>query len=181
MKRIVNNSDYSLSKYTELPPEDIDFIITFLRHYGDFKEIQREKGMLYPAVKNRISEVLQKLGIEESDKVVFADLNTSLILARIEDNDSPIVARIKEKLNECGGKATIKLLRGDDCDIWFSSNGRGLISPKIPPANQLVWEVFDAAVEVVLHNGGKALKGNARSGAKLGMDLPLNSVEGYIA
>lgn len=61
-------------------------------------------------------------------------------------------------------------------------DGKGLVSPKIPPANQLVWEVFDAAVEVVLNNGGKAVKGKARSGAKLGSDdLPLNSVEGYIA
>lgn len=31
----------------------------------------------------------------------------------------------------------------------------------------LIWEVFDAAVEVVIQNGGKAMKGKARSGAKL--------------
>ncbi len=60
--------------------------------------------------------------------------------------------------------------------------GKGLVSPKIPPANQLIWEAFEAAVEVVVKNGGKATKGKARSGAKLGSDdLPLDSVEGYIA
>lgn len=42
--------------------------------------------------------------------------------------------------------------------------------------------MFDAAVEVVIQNGGKAMKGKARSGAKLWSDdLPLDSVEGYIA
>ena len=56
------------------------------------------------------------------------------------------------------------------------------MSPKIPPTNQLGWGAFDAAVEVVINNGGKAKKGNAQSGAKLGSEkLMLNSVEGFIA
>lgn len=66
--------------------------------------------------------------------------------------------------------------------IWFDTEDRGLVSPKIPPTNQLGWEAFDAAVEVVINNGGKAKKGNSRLGTKLGSEkLMLNSVEGYIA
>lgn len=100
----------------------------------------------------------------------------------IKDCDSIVVRTIKEKLNDNNGRAIIRLYQGDSCAIWFDENGKGLVSTKIPPANQLVWEVFDAAVEVVLNNGGKAVKDKARSGAKLGSDdLPLNSVEGYIA
>lgn len=100
----------------------------------------------------------------------------------IKDTDSSVVKRIKERLNASDGQAVIKLYSGDDCEIWFDENGKGLVSPKIPPANQLIWEAFDAAVEVVLNNGGKAKKGNAQSGAKLGMNkLMMNSVEGYIA
>ena len=65
--------------------------------------------------------------------------------------------------------------------MYFDPNGKGLVSPKIPVPNHLIWEVFDAAVEVVIQKGG-AMKGKARSGAKLGSDdLPLDSVEGYIA
>lgn len=102
--------------------------------------------------------------------------------SQIEPSDSIVIARIKERLNACNGKTTIKLLQGDSCDIWFDANGKGLVSPKIPPANQLIWEAFDAAVEVVIQNGGKVKKGNARSGAKLGSDgLPLKSFEGFIA
>ncbi len=96
--------------------------------------------------------------------------------------DSVVVRIIKEKLNESGGKAVISLFNGDSCEIGFSPNGTGLLSPKIPPANQLRWEAFDAAVEVVVQNGGKAAKGKARTGARLGSDdLPLDSVEGFIA
>lgn len=95
---------------------------------------------------------------------------------------SLLVTRIKEKLNDCGGGVTIRLLQGDHCDIRYDVNGKGLVSPKIPPANQLVWEAFDAAVEVVVNNEGKDIKGKARSGAKLGSDdLSFNSIEGYIA
>ncbi|OIJ22219.1 hypothetical protein BKP45_06005 [Anaerobacillus alkalidiazotrophicus] len=100
----------------------------------------------------------------------------------IKPTDSLVVKKIKEKLNKCNGRAMITLLKGDQCEIWYDKNAKGLVSPKIPPENQLLWEAFDAAVEVVIKNGGKVKKGNARSGAKLGSDaLPIDSVEGYIA
>lgn len=60
------------------------------------------------------------------------------------------------------------LYSGDLCEIGFDPNGKGLVSPKIPVPNHHIWEVFDAALEVVLQNGGKAMMGKARSGAKLG-------------
>ncbi len=100
----------------------------------------------------------------------------------VMDSDSAVIKCIKEKLNNCDGKTTIRLLRGDDCEIWFRNDGQGLVSPKIPPANQLIWPAFDAAIEIVMKNNGRTKKGNAQSGAKLGSDkLPLDSVEGYIA
>jgi hypothetical protein len=58
-----------------------------------------------------------------------------------------------------GGRASILLYSGDLCEIGFDPNGKGLVSPKIPVPNHLIWEVFDAAVEVVIKNRGKAMKG----------------------
>lgn len=76
----------------------------------------------------------------------------------------------------------IPLYNDDLCDIEYDLDGRGLTSSKIPPKDQLIWEAFEAAVEIIISNGGQAPKGNARSGAKLGSTkLPLNSIEGYIA
>ena len=100
----------------------------------------------------------------------------------IKDTDSLVVKNIKSKLNEAGGQATITLFSGDSCDIYFDEGDKGIVSSKILLENQLKWEAFDAAVEVVMNNGGKAKKGNAQSGAKLGSaKLMTNSVEGYIA
>lgn len=175
--------NFGLSKFDYLSSDELDFVLTFLSYHGSFKAIQGEKGMSYPAVKKKISEIVKKLGIVDSSNTRGTATEPELIsYLQIDTNDSLVIARIKEKLNDCGGRTTIQLLQGDNCDIWFDGNGKGLVSPKIPPANQLIWEAFDAAVEVVVNNGGKAPKGNARSGAKLGSnELPLNSVEGYIA
>jgi hypothetical protein len=174
---------FELSKFDYLSNDELDFVLTFLKYHGSFKAIQGEKGMSYPAAKKKITDIIYKLGIDDTNNSIGNITDTAMIsYLKIESYDSPVISKLKEKLNECGGKTTIKLLQGDSCDIWYESNGKGLVSPKIPPANQLIWEAFDAALEVVVKNGGRAAKGNARSGAKLGsVELPLNSVEGYIA
>ncbi len=175
--------DFGLSKFDYLSVDELDFVMTFIKCQGNFKAVQEEKSMSYPAVKKKFSEIIKKLGVDEikAEKEEVMEVPTVSFLP-VEPKDSPVIIKIKEKLNACGGRTKIRLLQGDLCEIWFDSNGKGLVSPKIPPANQLVWEAFDAAVEVVINNGGKAIKGKARSGAKLGSDdLPLDSVEGYIA
>ena len=161
----------------------MEFVECFLKYHGNFKALQNEKGLSYPAVKKKFADILDKLNLntQETDERKIPPMPT-IKSVPIKDSDSPVVKRIKDKLNNAGGKATITLYSGEGCDIWFDEEGKGLVSPKIPPANQLVWEAFEAAVEVVTKNGGKAAKGQARSGAKLGSDdLPLYSVEGYIA
>lgn len=177
------NGDFPLSKFDYLSADEIDFIESFLKAQGNFKTLQNEKGLSYPAVKKKFNSILEKLDLSPTNK---EDRNESNMITvdnqSITDNDSLVIKRIKTKLNEMGGNASIPLYSGDLCEIGFDPNGKGLVSTKIPVPNQLIWEVFDAAVEVVIQNGGKAMKGKARSGAKLGSDdLPLDSVEGYIA
>ena len=177
------SGDFPLSKFDYLSIEDTDFIECFLKYQGNFKAVQIEKEMSYPTAKKRLVDILGKLELLQTK----SDENMEIFLSKvtkvdIKDEDSLVVKTIKEKLNANNGRATIRLYQGDNCEISFDEKGKGLASPKIPPANQLLWEAFDAAVEVVINNGGKAVKGKARSGAKLGSDdLPLNSVEGYIA
>lgn len=177
------SGDFPLSKFDYLSSDETDFIECFLKYQGNFKAVQNEKEMSYPAAKKRLMDILGKLELSQTK----SDENTRIFLSKItqvdiKDEDSIVVKTIKEKLNANNGRATIRLYQGDSCDIGFDEKCKGLASPKIPPANQLLWEAFDAAVEVVINNGGKAVKGKARSGAKLGSDdLPLNSVEGYIA
>jgi hypothetical protein len=63
--------------------------------------------------------------------------------------DSLVEKSIKQKLYASGGKATIPLLNGGLCEIDFDPTIKeGILSPKGPPVNQLIWETFDAAIEV---------------------------------
>jgi hypothetical protein len=177
------SGDFPLSKFDYLSVDELDFVESFLKAQGNFKTLQNEKGMSYPAVKKKFNDILDKLNlspIKSNERGEAAMLTVDN--QPINEGDSLVVKKIKEKLNSNGGRTSIPLYSGDLCDIGFDPNGKGLVSPKIPVPNHLIWEVFDAAVEVVIQKGGKAMKGKARSGAKLGSDdLPLDSVEGYIA
>ena len=177
------NGDFHLSKFDYLSTDEIAFVESFLKAQGNLKTLQNEKDLSYPAVKKKLSSILEKLDLSPSNKEVRNESNMITFDNQpITDNDSVVIKKIKTKLNEVHGHTSIPLYSGDLCEIGFDPNGKGLVSTKIPVPNQLIWEVFDAAVEVVIKNGGKAMKGKARSGAKLGSDgLPLDSVEGYIA
>ena len=139
--------------------------------------------MSYTEIKKKYNDILQKLDLLTL-KTIEKEETTMLTLNAqpINETDSLVIKKIKEKLNDSGGRAIITLFRGDSCDIGYDTNGKGLVSSKIPPENQLTWEAFNAAFEVVIENDGKVIKGNARSGAKLGSEgLPLDSLEGHIA
>ena len=177
------NGDFPLSKFDYLTAEELGFVESFLKAQGNFKTIQLDREMSYPAVKKKFNDILYKLNLSPTKN---EDKNEAAMITSgnqpINNSDSLVVRMIKEKLNKSDGRASIPLYNGDLCEIGFDSNGKGLVSPKIPVPNQLTWEVFEAAVEVVVQNGGKVIKGKARSGAKLGSDdLPLDSLEGYIA
>ncbi|WP_336990067.1 DUF2089 family protein [Bacillus infantis] len=177
------NGDFPLSKFDYLSIEERDLIESFLRAQGNFKALQNEKGMSYQTLKKRFHDILDKLNLSPIKREEISGTADKIVnYLPINEGDSLVVRRIKGKLNKNSGRASIPLYRGDLCDIGFDSSGNGLFSSKIPVPNHLTWKVLDAAVEVVIKNGGKAMKGMARSGAKLGSsELPIDSVEGYIA
>ncbi|OCA98716.1 nuclease-related domain-containing protein [Clostridium beijerinckii] len=142
------------------------------------KNIDREIINNVEEIKLVEKEINNESEMEEKQDKVTIDINRNYVSI-----GNLVTRKIREKLDESGGHASIKLFRGDSCEISYDSNKNGLVSPKIPVPDQLTWESFNAAVEVVINNGGKAPKGSARSkGARLGNDkLPMNSVEGYVA
>lgn len=167
--------EFQLSKFDYLSKDDLQFILNFIKNEGNFKAVQEDLNISYLSAKNRISKINNDLGLKKPEVVEDKDIK------RVNETDSLTVKLIKEKLDKYGGKATIELLQGDPCDIWYSKDGSGLESNKIPLPKQLTWEVFDTAIELVLKEGGRVDKGNARNG-KLGDHiLPMNSLEGYIA
>ncbi|MDW7730492.1 MAG: DUF2089 family protein [Bacillota bacterium] len=177
------SGNFNLSKFDYLTEEETQFLESFLSAQGNFSVVQSELDMSYPAVKKRFNDIIEKLGLSSVKPEVREESpNPYAISQPIYETDSLVICKIKEKLNQAGGRAIIPLYSSDPCDITYDSNGKGLVSSKIPFPNQLTWEVFDASLEVLLNNDGRIKKGNARSGAKVGSEnLPLNSLEGYLA
>ncbi len=50
------------SKFCRLPQEQIEFIEVFLKCRGSIKDVEKELGISYPTVRNRLDSVLQALG-----------------------------------------------------------------------------------------------------------------------
>ena len=159
LNKIKKSGNFTISKFDYLTTNELDFVERFLKEQGNFITIQNENGMSYSAVKKKFNDILGKLKLstlQTEERVDNIMISTGTQLIKI--TDSLVVKRIKEKLNANNGQSSIKLYNGDAYVNDYDPNGRGLILPRIPPANQLTRDAFDTAVEIVINNGGKVIK-----------------------
>lgn len=57
---------FELSPFFRLAPESLKFLETFVRNRGNVKEMERETGESYWAIRRRLDEVITEMGIEEA-------------------------------------------------------------------------------------------------------------------
>jgi len=50
--------------FSQLAPEQLSFMITFVRCEGKITRMQEEIGLSYPTIRNRLHEVIRALGFE---------------------------------------------------------------------------------------------------------------------
>jgi hypothetical protein len=50
-------------RFCSLKREQLDFIEAFLKCRGNIKDVEKELGLSYPTIRNRLEEVLQTLGL----------------------------------------------------------------------------------------------------------------------
>ncbi len=55
---------FQACEFCNLSTDQLGFVKTFLRCRGNIKEIERELGISYPTVKNRLNQVIEALGFE---------------------------------------------------------------------------------------------------------------------
>ena len=53
---------FSLGRFHGLAPEQLEFLETFIRARGNFKDIERELGISYPTVRSRLDALIRALG-----------------------------------------------------------------------------------------------------------------------
>lgn len=50
--------------FAPLAPEQMEFLLTFIRCEGRFNRMEEEMGLSYPTLRNRFNEILRSLGFE---------------------------------------------------------------------------------------------------------------------
>jgi hypothetical protein len=55
---------FELSPFFRLSPESLKFLEVFVRNRGNVKEMERETGESYWAIRRRVDEVLTEMGME---------------------------------------------------------------------------------------------------------------------
>lgn len=55
---------FSLGRLYQLSPEQLSFVETFIKCEGKINRVEQEIGLSYPAVRSRLTEVIQALGFE---------------------------------------------------------------------------------------------------------------------
>jgi hypothetical protein len=55
---------FTLGRLYQLSPEQLGFVETFVRCEGKINRVEQEIGMSYPAVRARLTEVIQAMGYE---------------------------------------------------------------------------------------------------------------------
>ena len=53
---------FGLGRFHRLSVEQLEFLETFIKARGNFKDVERELGMSYPTVRSRLDAVIRALG-----------------------------------------------------------------------------------------------------------------------
>jgi len=75
---------FSLGRFYELSPEQLDFVETFVRCQGKLNRVQEELRLSYPTVRNRLHDVIRALGyeVEEEEEVpVSVEMRQAVLTA----------------------------------------------------------------------------------------------------
>jgi hypothetical protein len=52
---------FDLPALLQLSPEELDFVVNFVRASGSLKEMARIRGQSYPTIRNKLDEIIHKL------------------------------------------------------------------------------------------------------------------------
>lgn len=154
---------FELSPFDQLDHENMRFLLSFLTHRGNLKNLQEEMDISYPTAKKRLEELLVALGLSQAEKdntdLEVVDMR-NIFANRKSTRASEI---IKAKLMDNGGHVTVHTARGLPCEVWMNADGTSFTSDKLPIKPPYEYQVFDVIVNLLVSQGGCARKGNGRN------------------
>ena len=61
--------DFSVGRFARLDRDQMALLESFLRSHGNLKEMERELGISYPTVRNRVDSLIRALGLGDGPTV----------------------------------------------------------------------------------------------------------------
>jgi hypothetical protein len=74
---------FELSPFFRLSPESLKFLEVFVRNRGNVKEVERETGESYWAIRRRLDEVIAEMGFEETSQEGDVSTRRQEVLGRL--------------------------------------------------------------------------------------------------
>jgi len=173
--------DFQTNSLAQLDSEQTNFLLSFLRCKGNFKNIQEEMQISYPTVKKKLDELLLALNLNDMTLSYKKNMEVADMKNWFTDTTSTKASEIiKTKLKSYNGKTIVYSLKGEACNIYVNPDGLTFSSNKLPLNNTFRFEIFDLIVDMLLMNNGHARKGNGRN-YKLGHpNCDESTVVGYL-
>jgi hypothetical protein len=84
--KTVVRSRYTPCPFCSLSPEDLGFMLVFVKNRGNVKDMERELGVSYWTIRGRLNEVIRAMGFEAPDE---ADGGAGDEVAAGEDEPEP--------------------------------------------------------------------------------------------
>ncbi|MBE0669328.1 MAG: DUF2089 domain-containing protein [Anaerolineales bacterium] len=75
---------FAMGQFSNLTPEQMEFIFTFVRCEGKINRMEQELDLSYPTIRNRLHEVIRALGYEPG-KDESVEINAEIRSSAIAD------------------------------------------------------------------------------------------------
>ena len=152
-------NDFELTPFDRLNPEQYTFLIEFLKSQGNLKSVQNTLGLSYPTAKKKLSQLLTSLDLNNNTEPL-AELDISEWKSNLDSHNASDI--IKQKLIACGGRASVRSIKGKLYEVWIVDESHFSCENIVPYG----YDVFDIIVNLLISQGGRAKKGSGR--ARLG-------------
>lgn len=88
---------FSLCKFSMLSNEQKEFLECFIKCRGNIKEIEKELGVSYPTVKNKLEDLASALGFSKHEEIPESENSQSSIdiLKKIDSGELTVEEAIK--------------------------------------------------------------------------------------
>jgi hypothetical protein len=94
---------FAAGHFSNLTPEQMQFVFTFVRCEGKINRMEQELGVSYPTIRNRLHEVIRALGFEPG-KEESTEIGDEKRRAILEDLDA----------GKRSADAAMRILRGEE-------------------------------------------------------------------